>query len=106
MKAAEKAAFFVSGLRTRRRSGTGRRAWVTIRDQLGLQSRAAGFNSSVARQMNAVVAQLVVQRFRKPKIAGSNPADGSTCGRRLGVRHLLAVQESAGSTPVARSMGA
>ena len=49
--------------------------WVALREQLGLQIRAAGFNSLAT--CFALVAQQAEHLFRKQGVAGSNPAEGS-----------------------------
>lgn len=77
--------------------------WVALREQLGLQIRAAGFNS-LATCHFALVAQLEEHRFRKPGVAGSNPAGGTRstkgfCCRGREVRHLSATQDNAGPSP-------
>jgi hypothetical protein len=51
------------------------RLWVALREQLGLQIRAAGFNSLAT--CHALVAQLEEHRFRKPGVVGSNPTGGT-----------------------------
>ncbi len=55
---------------------TNQKTRLAVRDQVGLQNRPVGFNSS-ARRRSALVAQRLVQPLRKRKVAGSNPAEGS-----------------------------
>ena len=62
-----------------------------------------GFDSRQFRQFFALVAQLVEQGTENPRVGGSTPPRGTTCGYNSVVECHLAKVKVEGSNPFARS---